>query len=206
MKQILCILFFLFAVLSLGQERTVFGTVIDKNNQPLTGAYIVVNNTTKGVYTDFNGNYSLKNVTPNDTLVFSFISFETQKIIADKDTINVQMQEDDRNFGREVVYITYKPKKLTAYNIKNVFEEEAKNNRFIIFISEFTIYSNFSEEDLKFQEKYNVIYSSTNNYNVKTKYLKKYNKLTFKHLNKKYNKSWKSEIRKDAIGIDDFLK
>lgn len=201
MKQILHISFFLFAVLSFGQERAIFGTVTDENNQPLTGTYIVVNNTTKGVYTDFNGNYSLKNVTPNDTLVFSFISFETQKIRADKDTINVQMQKDDRNFGREVVYITYKPKKLTAYNIKNVFEEEAKKNRFIIFISEFTIYSNFSEEDLKFQEKYNVIYSSTINYNVKTKYLKKYNKLTFKHLKKKYKKSWLKEIRKDAVGL-----
>lgn len=187
--------------MSFGQERAIFGTVTDENNQPLTGTYIVVNNTTKGVYTDFNGNYSLKNVTPNDTLVFSFISFETQKIRADKDTINVQMQKDDRNFGREVVYITYKPKKLTAYNIKNVFEEEAKKNRFIIFISEFTIYSNFSEEDLKFQEKYNVIYSSTINYNVKTKYLKKYNKLTFKHLKKKYKKSWLKEIRKDAVGL-----
>ena len=157
MKQLLYISFFLFTILSFGQERAIFGTVTDENNQPLTGTYIVVNNTTKGIYTDFNGNYSLKNVTPNDTLVFSFISFETQKIRADKDTINVQMQKDDRNFGREVVYITYKPKKLTAYNIKNVFEEEAKKNRFIIFISEFTIYSNFSEEDLKFQEKYNVI-------------------------------------------------
>lgn len=201
MKQIIYISFFLFAVLSFGQERAIFGTVTDENNQPLTGTYIVVNNTTKGIYTDFNGNYSLKNVTPNDTLVFSFISFETQKIRADKDTINVQMQKDDRNFGREVVYITYKPKKLTAYNIKNVFEEEAKKNRFIIFISEFTIYSNFSEEDLKFQEKYNVIYSSTINYNVKTKYLKKYNKLTFKHLKKKYKKSWLKEIRKDAVGL-----
>lgn len=201
MKQIIYMSFFLFAVLSFGQERAIFGTVTDENNQPLTGTYIVVNNTTKGIYTDFNGNYSLKNVTPNDTLVFSFISFETQKIRADKDTINVQMQKDDRNFGREVVYITYKPKKLTAYNIKNVFEEEAKKNRFIIFISEFTIYSNFSEEDLKFQEKYNVIYSSTINYNVKTKYLKKYNKLTFKHLKKKYKKSWLKEIRKDAVGL-----
>ena len=201
MKKIIYISFFLFAVLSFGQERAIFGTVTDENNQPLTGTYIVVNNTTKGVYTDFNGNYSLKNVTPNDTLVFSFISFETQKIRADKDTINVQMQKDDRNFGREVVYITYKPKKLTAYNIKNVFEEEAKKNRFIIFISEFTIYSNFSEEDLKFQEKYNVIYSSTTNYNVNPKYLKKYNKLTFKHLNKKHNKSWQNEIRKDAFGL-----
>lgn len=199
MKQLLYISFFLFSVVSFGQDRTIFGIVTDENNQPLAGLHIVVNKTTKGVHTDFNGNYSLKNVTPNDTLVFSFIGLKTQKIKAEKDTINVLMQKDD--IGREVVYITYKPKKLTANNIKNVFKEEAKNNRFIVFISEFTIYSNFSDEDLKFQEKYNVIYSSTTNYDVKSKYLKKYNKLTFKHLKKKYKKSWLKEIRKDAVGL-----
>lgn len=199
MKQLLYILFLLFSVLSFGQDRTIFGIVTDENNQPLAGLHIVVNKTTKGVHTDFNGNYSLKNVTPNDTLVFSFIGLKTQKIKAEKDTINVLMQKED--IGREVEYITYKPKKLTANNIKNVFKEEAKNNRFIVFISEFTIYSNFSDEELKFQKKYNVIYSSTTNYDVKSKYLKRYNKLTFKYLNKKYNKSWQNEIRKDAIGL-----
>lgn len=200
MKQLLYISFFLFPILSFGQVREVYGIVTDENNEPLTGVYIFVNKTTKGVYTDFNGNYSLKNVTLNDTLFYSFISFETQKIRADKDTINVQMQKDD--IGREVVYITYKPKKLTAKNIKNVFKEEAKNNIFIIFISEFTIYSNFSDEDLKFQEKYNVIYSSTVNWDVKSKYLRKYNKLTFKYLNNKHNTYWQNEIRKDAIGLN----
>ena len=199
MKNLLNLLFLFWNVLSYGQERIIFGTVTDENNDLLTGVYVLVNKATKGVYTDFNGNYSLKNVTPNDTLVFSFIGLKTLKIKAEEDTINVQMQKID--IGREVEYITYKPKKLTATNIKNVFKEEAKNNRFIIFISEFTIYSNFSDEDLKFQEKYNVIYSSTVNYDVKSKYLKKYNKITFKFLNKKYNKHWQNEIRKDAIGL-----
>ena len=199
MKNLLNLLFLFWNVLSYGQERIIFGTVTDENNDLLTGVYVLVNKATKGVYTDFNGNYSLKNVTPNDTLVFSFIGLKTLKIKAEEDTINVQMQKID--IGREVVYITYKPKKLTANNIKNVFKEEAKNNRFIVFISEFTIYSNFSDEDLKFQEKYNVIYSSTTNYDVKSKYLKKYNKLTFKHLKKKYKKSWLKEIRKDAVGL-----
>ena len=34
-----------------------------------------------------------------------------------------------------------------------------------------------------------------------TDYLKKYNKLTFKHLKKRYKKSWLLEIRKDAVGL-----
>jgi hypothetical protein len=35
----------------------------------------------------------------------------------------------------------------------------------------------------------------------KNDYLKKYNKLTFKHLKKKYKKTWLTEIRKDAVGL-----
>lgn len=201
MKQILYIQFLFFSVLSFGQDRTIFGIVTGENNEPLAGLHIFVDKTTKGVFTDFNGNYSLKNITTNDTLVFSYINYNTQKVRADKDTINVQLKIKEENFGREVVYITYKPKKLTSKNIKTVFKEEAKNNRFIVFVSDLSIYSNFSDEELKFQEKYNVIYSSTTNYNVNPKYLKKYNKLTFKHLNKKHNKSWQNEIRKDAFGL-----
>ena len=35
-------------------------------------------------------------------------------------------------------------------------------------------------------------------------YVKTYNKLTFKYLKKKYNKVWQSEIKKDAIGLNEF--
>jgi len=203
LKQILFLL--LLSKLTYSQNISVSGVIKDATGQSLPGAIIISKKSNEKTVSDLDGKYSLK-VSINDTLTFSFIGLKTQKIIADKDTINVEMRIDERNIGREVVYITYKPKKLTAYNIKNVFEEEAKKNHFIVFVSNFTIYSNFGEEELKFQEKYNIIYSSTENYDVKPKYLKKYNKLTFKHLNKKYNKSWQNQIRKDAVGLDDLLR
>ncbi|TAF09450.1 MAG: hypothetical protein EAZ75_07935 [Flavobacteriia bacterium] len=59
-----------------------------------------------------------------------------------------------------------------------------------------------NNEDLEFEQRYNVKYSLMGSY--QNDYLKKYNKLTFKHLKKKYKKSWLTEIRKDAIGLDNF--
>lgn len=191
--------------LTYSQNKSVSGIIKDETGQSLPGAIVISQKSNEKTASDIDGKYSLK-VSINDTLTFSYVGLKTQKIIADKDTINVEMQIDERNFGREVVHITYKPKKLTAKNIKNVFEEEAKKNHFIVFVSNLSIYSNFSEEELKFQEKYNIIYSSTENYDVKPKYLEKYNKLTFKHLNKKYTKSWQNKIRKDAIGLVELLR
>lgn len=206
MRSLKLILFLLLlSKLTYSQNISVSGVIKDVTGQSLPGAIIISKKGNEKTVSDLDGKYSLK-VSINDTLTFSFIGLKTQTIIADKDTINVEMRIDERNIGREVVYITYKPKKLTSCNIKNVFEEEAKKNHFIVFVSNFNIYNNFSEEELKFQEKYNIIYSSTENYDVKLKYLKKYNNLTFKHLNKKHNKSWQNQIRKDAVGLDDFLR
>src|SRR5690554_1251021 len=97
MKNLLYISFLFLSVLSFGQERTIYGNVISKEDGlPLPGATVIVDETyyTKGTATDLDGNYSLKNVTQNDTLVFSYVGMKTQKIRADKDTINVVLQED----------------------------------------------------------------------------------------------------------------
>ena len=44
----------------LAQERTVTGTVLDETNQPLPGASILVENTSRGVSTDFDGNFEIE--------------------------------------------------------------------------------------------------------------------------------------------------
>lgn len=41
------------------QEKIISGTVVDDSGLPLPGATIVVENTTRGVSTDFDGNYSI---------------------------------------------------------------------------------------------------------------------------------------------------
>lgn len=210
MKNLLYLSFLFFSVLSFGQGRTISGNVISaEDGLPLPGASVMIKNTTRGVQTDFDGNYSLV-ATPNDTLVFSFVGMKEQKIrVGASDIINVQMQED-RPFEIPRCYPAPRPQSVYTKsfrvdkNPKKAFRENKENNTYIIFISEQISYSNFSENELKFQQEYNIMYASNSNFSVQ--YRKKHNKLTFKHLNKKYKKSWQTEIRKDAIGLDEFLK
>ena len=211
MKNLLYILFFHFTLLSFGQEVTVRGKVTDqKTGEPIPGATVIIDKTNKGSQTDFDGKYSII-AKSNDSLVFSFVGMKTQKIKVDKQEVQVKLFEiDPIHESFDPAYYTPRIKKLeattivTKKDIENIdnpkynFKKNAKNNVFVIYVSELTFYD-FNKEDIEFQQKYNVKYSLIGSY--KNDYLKKYNKLTFKHLKKKYKKSWLKEIRKDAVGL-----
>ncbi|HTO36703.1 MAG TPA: carboxypeptidase-like regulatory domain-containing protein [Flavobacterium sp.] len=94
MKKLLYISFLFLGVFTFGQEGTIYGNVTSSEDVlPLPGVTIIIETTEKGTQTNFDGNYSIvANV--NDTLVFSLIGYKTQKIRADKDTINVVLQEE----------------------------------------------------------------------------------------------------------------
>ncbi|GAA0872883.1 TonB-dependent receptor [Gangjinia marincola] len=86
--------------------QTVTGVVSDATG-PLPGVNIVVKGTTNGTQTDFDGNYSLDNVTPEATLVFSYVGFKTKEVAVDgRSTINVQLEEDAAVLD-EIVVIGY---------------------------------------------------------------------------------------------------
>ncbi|HQK69626.1 MAG TPA: TonB-dependent receptor plug domain-containing protein [Bacteroidales bacterium] len=55
-----------------GKKFTVSGTVTDANNNPVSGAYILLNNKNTDVTTDSKGFYKIK-VKPSDTLITAFI-------------------------------------------------------------------------------------------------------------------------------------
>ena len=209
MKQILYIQFLFFSILSFGQEVVVSGFVINKKKgEPIAGATVLINKTQNGITTDFDGKYSLK-TTLNDTLVFSFVGMKMQKIKVDKKEINIELEEVElkeevgppyypKSKRLEATTIVSKEDIENADNPKYNFKKNAKNNVFVIFVSELTSY-NLNKEDLEFEQKHNVKYSLIGSY--KYNYLKKYNKLTFKYLKKKYKKAWLKEIRKDAVGL-----
>ena len=209
MKQILYIQFLFFSILSFGQEVVVSGFVINKKKgEPIAGATVLINKTQNGITTDFDGKYSLK-TTLSDTLVFSFVGMKMQKIKVDKKEINIELEEVElkeevgppyypKSKRLEATTIVSKEDIENADNPKYNFKKNAKNNVFVIFVSELTSY-NLNKEDLEFEQKHNVKYSLIGSY--KYNYLKKYNKLTFKYLKKKYKKSWLKEIRKDAVGL-----
>ena len=91
----------------LSQTTTVSGTVTDETGSPLPGASVVVSGTTNGTQTDFDGNYTISDVSSDGTLVFSYIGYVTQRIAVNSRTsINVTMAEDLQAL-EEVVVVGY---------------------------------------------------------------------------------------------------
>jgi TonB-linked SusC/RagA family outer membrane protein len=87
------------------QGIEVSGTVISEDDQmPLPGVTIQVEGTNKGVITDFDGNYTIKNVDPQATLVYSYLGFQTKKIaVNNQTTIDVSLKMDDQQLDDVVV-------------------------------------------------------------------------------------------------------
>jgi len=77
---------------AIAQSYTVSGTITDDQSQPLPGVSVVVKGTTNGTSSDFDGNYSL-DVANGDVLVYSYVGFNEQEIIADGSaTLDMIMQ------------------------------------------------------------------------------------------------------------------
>ncbi|MFS4447930.1 SusC/RagA family TonB-linked outer membrane protein [Maribacter sp. 2307UL18-2] len=115
-----CFLTGLFLVLlsmqSAMAQQTVTGTVTDETGGPVPGANIVVQGTTDGTQTDFDGNFTI-DVSSNAVLVFSYLGYATQNVtVGNQTTINVQLAEDASQLDEVIVigYGTAKKSDLTG--------------------------------------------------------------------------------------------
>ncbi len=98
-------------------QKTVTGTVVDATGEPMIGVSVMVDGTTNGGVTDFDGNFTIKNVPDNGVLKFSYIGFKDQKVsVAGKESIKVTLEEDATGLEEIVVvgYGTMKKKDLTG--------------------------------------------------------------------------------------------
>ena len=74
---------------------------------PIPGVNIAVEGDTKSTSTDFDGTYTLNDVTSTNKLIFSFIGLISQtKEVGNQTTINVKLQEPSQNL-KEVVVVAY---------------------------------------------------------------------------------------------------
>lgn len=81
-----------FVQLGFAQQKTITGTVTDENGIPLPGATARIENTTRGVTTDFDGNFTIE-VEANEVLIISYIGYSDQKItIGPADTYDISLQ------------------------------------------------------------------------------------------------------------------
>jgi len=80
MKKIYFVMVMFFMTAIAFSQGIITGTVIDENDLPLPGASIVVQGTTNGTSTDFDGNFTIEISENAGVLVVSYIGYVTKKI------------------------------------------------------------------------------------------------------------------------------
>jgi len=112
------------------QPRTITGTVIDEEGQPLIGVTVSVKGTTVGTITDIDGKYRIEVPDDAEVLVFSYVGMLTQEIpIGDQTTIDLTMTADLLGL-EEVVVIGYGTrKKVNLTGAVSVAGREELENR-----------------------------------------------------------------------------
>ena len=98
-----------------GTKGKISGKVVDESGEPLIGVQVFIENTTKGVLTDLDGNYSIINLDPGKyTVVFRYIGFATTRVqevevIVDKTTkVDATMREEVIE-GEEILVVAERP-------------------------------------------------------------------------------------------------
>src|SRR5216684_1839508 len=103
--------FLLFSLSLFSQEKTfsIAGKVVDgKSGLPLAGASVFCQNTTIGVISKSDGSFSMRLANGGYDMIVSYTGFETRNIrinkdLKDKDSLNIEMKEQDKSLGEVVV-------------------------------------------------------------------------------------------------------
>ena len=114
----LAIMLLLISAASWAQQRTITGTVTDsQTNETLPGASILVKGTTKGVFTGIDGKFSITLSATENTLVVSFIGYETKEVaVSAQNTLAIPLNALQTTLEAVVIvgYGTTKVKDLTS--------------------------------------------------------------------------------------------
>ncbi|MEM6718684.1 MAG: TonB-dependent receptor [Bacteroidota bacterium] len=123
--------FFLIMLLSsfsVLYAQDITGVVSDATGA-IPGVNVSVKGTNNGTATDFNGNYTIKNVQSTDILVFSYVGYKTQEVpVNGRTKIDVTLEEDQSALD-EVVVVGYgaKKKSLVTGAISSVDADDIKS-------------------------------------------------------------------------------
>ena len=75
------------------------GTVIDTQGDPIIGASVWVEGTTRGTVTDVDGNFTLS-VAPDEMVRVSYVGYDEVVVEASSITLRVVLQEDTKTLRR----------------------------------------------------------------------------------------------------------
>ena len=104
-------------------QNNVTGTVNDDTGAPLPGATVIVEGTSRGVATDFDGNFSI-NAEEGEVLVVTYVGYSDYRLTVDsQDNYNISLSAD--NELEEVVVTSLgiqREKQALGYAISEVDE------------------------------------------------------------------------------------
>ena len=113
------LMFFSFPFFS--QNLIITGKVVDENKETMPGVNIKVEGKEGGATTDLDGRYSITVDNQLNTLIFSFIGYESQAVtVNDKIKIDIQLKPSSENLEEVVVvgYGTSRVKELTGATVQ----------------------------------------------------------------------------------------
>ncbi|TXN34718.1 SusC/RagA family TonB-linked outer membrane protein [Flagellimonas hymeniacidonis] len=108
------------------QEKTITGTIIDQTGIPLPGVNIVVDGTTNGTQSDFDGNYSIV-ASVGQTLVYTYLGQRpARRLVGAQSVIDIQMEEDAQALEEVVVTALgiKREKQALGYAVAEVSSEQ----------------------------------------------------------------------------------
>ncbi|WP_445457625.1 SusC/RagA family TonB-linked outer membrane protein [Flavobacterium sp. HNIBRBA15423] len=126
-KFILLIMILFVSQFSFAQAKTINGIVTDLEGIPLPSANIVIQGTTRGIDSDFDGKFSIE-AKVGETLIISYIGYETQSILIGEETdIKIQLKESSTTNLKEVIVTSLgikKTRKSLTYSAQEIKAEE----------------------------------------------------------------------------------
>lgn len=144
MKLIRYILPFLFCIALtesiIAQTFELSGKVIDKTDkQPLPGVNVLVQGTSLGTATDFDGNFKLMLSNQNSNVAISFIGYKSQIISAsEKSYIVIELELDAEELGEVVVTALgiKRAKKSLGYSVQEVSGDDLRTAKDVNVINQ----------------------------------------------------------------------
>ncbi|RYY62378.1 MAG: TonB-dependent receptor [Chitinophagaceae bacterium] len=135
-KTVVCTMFICLSLSATGQNKTVTGSVSAESGEKLTGVSVQLKGTQTGSFTDQAGNFSMAVPTGSQTLVFSFIGFQSKEVVVTgASPMNVVLQPISKTMDDLVVigYGSVKRSDLTGSvgTIKGVDLNRQKSASFL---------------------------------------------------------------------------
>ena len=112
----LILLFALFTItqMSFAQSTLVKGQVVDKEGNPLPGVSVFKIGSSNGTITSIDGKYAIANLNEKDSLRFTYVGFNSQKIkVGNQTVINVVLLESMSTLG-EVQVVAFQTQKKNS--------------------------------------------------------------------------------------------